>query len=709
MQSLQTGQLDDFEQSAKPLFPHLSEDQQMVLLQGAIQPHINAGHFSKALGLVEHLSSYPLEDTVRLDLQIDHSVILTRLGQHTQAIENYLGALKLAESMNDEERQARIIGNLGILHQAEGDLDKAIEKYTTAYAKFEALGQVDKLSALDGNLGTLYKEQGYLEQAMQHFDRAIEHTAKLGSTIHHGVFLGNRAICLQELNESERAERELRQAIDICDQHLEFAAGAFRSELALMICATKPMDARALLAKGESQVHEHKEQYGKFLCQKAEITYQLRDYETCKDALREAETLCKHLNVRRSSALYQTLVHTQQEIPAHIWLSSDEIEERSLVARVNLQWGRYETASSRYPQALHHLDLAEALFDILDNVEHLLNTRYSQSIVYSHNGELNRAIQVASAVQKERLVRGDRIEYAETTNFLGGCYRRLGQLDKSLELHEESLEIFEEFQHIGMVNALEKAALVCRTLGEYQRALNYMERALEQAIKNNMRIGTLYCNVGLCHNVMGNEEQALHYYHLGIQDLRKLGDQNREMLYLGNIANIYMRQEKYVQAESIFEDIITRAQELGIQSNECINRGNYGEMLLQTGRWDEADVQLTRAIELGMEIYPIASGVFTGTLAKLRSLQERHQEAMALLEQEIVQTVQVDPEEYTKLLCVAAGIYFNASEEDLALRTYGEATDILRAKDFQPTTDVYIKWIQTSELLGLPTQRSSDS
>lgn len=710
LQHLYVGQLNEFYPIASTIFPHLSEAQQISLLHEAIQPHINAGQFSKALGLVEHLYSYTLEDTLRLDIQIDHSVILTRLGQHTQAIDNYMSTLKLAESMKDLEREARIIGNLGILHQAEGNLDKAIEKYTSAYAKFEALNHLDKLSALDGNLGTIYKEQDNLPQAMLHFDRAIEHAADLGNHIHHGVFLGNRAICLRDMKDIARAEKELRQAIDICDRHLEFAAGAFRSELALMVCRNgNPTDARALITKGESQVHEHKEQYGKFLCQKAEVMYLLHDYDACKDALREAEALCQHLMVRTSSALYKTLTETQQTIPAHIWLSAEEIEERSLVAHVNLQWGRYESGSSRYPQAMHYFNLAASLFKVLDDIEHLLQTQYSQAVVFSHNGEMNRAIQVATTVQKEHLVRGNHIKYASITNFLGGCYRRLGQLNKSLELHEESLRILEESDHIELAAALEKAALVCRILGEYERALNYMERALEYAIKNNMRVGTLYCNVGLCHNVMGNEEQALHYYHLGVQELRKIGDQNREMLYLGNIANIYMRQEKYVQAEAIFEDVIVRSAELGIVSNESINRGNYGEMLLQTGRWEEADFQLSRSIELAVEVYPVASGVFTGTLAKLRSLQERHEEAMALLEQEIVQTVKVDPEEYTKLLCVAAGIYFNASEKELALRTYEQATELLRAQNFQLNTDAYIKWMQTSELLGLPTQRSSDS
>ena len=138
------------------------------MLRDAIQPQINAGHFTKALGLVEHLLSYTLENTQLLDIQIDHAVILTRLGQHTQAIDSYMSTLKLAESMSDEERQARIIGNLGILYQAEGNLDKAIEKYTTAHSKFEELKQFDKLSALDGNLGTIYKEQDNLAKAMQH-------------------------------------------------------------------------------------------------------------------------------------------------------------------------------------------------------------------------------------------------------------------------------------------------------------------------------------------------------------------------------------------------------------------------------------------------------------------------------------------------------------------------------------------------------------
>ena len=125
-----------------------------------------------------------------------------------------------------------------------------------------------------------------------------------------------------------------------------------------------------------------------------------------------------------------------------------------------------------------------------------------------------------------------------------------------------------------------------------------------------MRVGTLYCNVDCVTMLWGMRNKA-HYYHLGVQDLRKSGDENREMLYLGNIANIYMRQQKYIQAEAIFEDVIARSAELGILSNESISRGNYGELLLQTTRM--ANFQLTQAVELSREAGP-SHRVLTGTL-----------------------------------------------------------------------------------------------
>ena len=79
------------------------------------------------------------------------------------------------------------------------------------------------------------------------------------------------------------------------------------------------------------------------------------------------------------------------------------------------------------------------------------------------------------------------MEYGVVTNFLGGCHRRLGEIEKALKYHEESLQILGEVNHIGQASALEKAGLCCRIMGEYEKTTDYLARALDLALRNNQR------------------------------------------------------------------------------------------------------------------------------------------------------------------------------------------------------------------------------
>ena len=129
-----------------------------------------------------------------------------------------------------------------------------------------------------------------------------------------------------DIHQLDQAKSDLEDAISLCDRHLEFAAGAFRGELAFIEKNRgEPERAQALLLKGEAQVKEHKEQYGKFLCRKASILYSLHQHEASREALRLAEKFCMELNVHHTSALHNTLIKTQKAIPAKVWLSDDEI------------------------------------------------------------------------------------------------------------------------------------------------------------------------------------------------------------------------------------------------------------------------------------------------------------------------------------------------------------------------------------------------
>ena len=54
----------------------------------------------------------------------------------------------------------------------------------------------------------------------------------------------------------------------------------------------------------------------------------------------------------------------------------------------------------------------------LDDAEHLYEPNTVKPLHF-HSGEMNQAIQVATAVQKEHLVRGSRIKYASVTMLAG--------------------------------------------------------------------------------------------------------------------------------------------------------------------------------------------------------------------------------------------------------------------------------------------------
>ena len=157
-------------------------------------------------------------------------------------------------------------------------------------------------------------------------------------------------------------------------------------------------------------------------------------------------------------------------------------------------------------------------------------------------------------------------------------------------------------------------------MGEYEKATDYLAQALDLALRNNQRTGTLYCNLGLCHNVMGDNDKALHHYHLGIK--RNFVRSVIEIVkrYTSAISPIfYTIQKRYTEAASLYEELLSLAVETGVRANECISRGNYGSLLIEMNKWDRAAEQLQKSIDIGTDIYPIAANVFQGMLAYLRS------------------------------------------------------------------------------------------
>src|SRR5215813_3595243 len=88
----------------------------------------------------------------------------------------YLTALKVAESLGNEQLVAQTWYNLGSLHSSY-DLDKAIEYYSHSHDKFLQIGYWSDLVYVCSDLASLYNRKRELVKANIYADEAIKYRA----------------------------------------------------------------------------------------------------------------------------------------------------------------------------------------------------------------------------------------------------------------------------------------------------------------------------------------------------------------------------------------------------------------------------------------------------------------------------------------------------------------------------------------------------
>jgi tetratricopeptide (TPR) repeat protein len=133
--------------------------------------------------------------------------LLCELGQFAQAIQAYERALEAAERIEprDPAQEARILGNLALVWQRQGEYERATSLIGEAVAVFEDHGHVYELAMGKSISAQLLADQG-------HYSRALETASSSRRTflelqrLNDAAFVGRvAAYCLLELNRSEEA------------------------------------------------------------------------------------------------------------------------------------------------------------------------------------------------------------------------------------------------------------------------------------------------------------------------------------------------------------------------------------------------------------------------------------------------------------------------------------------------------------------------
>ena len=172
------------------------------------------GRYQAALASFEDARALAVNaGDLELAARVDNGIgaVHYALGEFAAARQAYAGALA---GTRDVAMRGKIILNLGVIENIQGNFDEACEHYDRAQRLFEESGDRESAMLAVHNRGMLDADQGRWDDADRAFLRAIELATDIG----------NREMIARSLvNRSEvLIERDvLDQAVDHCDRALE--------------------------------------------------------------------------------------------------------------------------------------------------------------------------------------------------------------------------------------------------------------------------------------------------------------------------------------------------------------------------------------------------------------------------------------------------------------------------------------------------------
>ena len=89
-------------------------------------------------------------------------------------------SLAINEKLGRQEGMASEYGNLGVVYQTRGELDRAEEMLKKSLAIDEKLGRQEGMARQYGNLGLIYQTRGELDRAEEMHKKSLAIDEKLG-------------------------------------------------------------------------------------------------------------------------------------------------------------------------------------------------------------------------------------------------------------------------------------------------------------------------------------------------------------------------------------------------------------------------------------------------------------------------------------------------------------------------------------------------
>ncbi|MBD2602187.1 tetratricopeptide repeat protein [Microcystis viridis] len=248
--------------------------------------------------------------------------------------------------------------------------------------------------------------------------------------------------------------------------------------------------------------------------------------------------------------------------------------------------GYYQTLADYYLE----------LVTVYQQQEEQTNWKYTASLtslgnVYYSLGEYQKAIefhQQSLAITREI---GDRKGEAYSYMGLGNVYYSLGEYQKAIEFHQQSLAITREIgDRGGEAKSYGNLGNVYYSLGEYQKAIEFSQQSLAIFQKIGDRWGEAYSynNLGNVYESLGEYQKAIEFHQQSLAIKREIRDRGGEATSYIGLGNVYYSLGEYQKAIEFHQQSLAIKREIGDRGGEASSYGNLGIVYYSLGEYQKA-------------------------------------------------------------------------------------------------------------------------
>jgi tetratricopeptide (TPR) repeat protein len=187
-----------------------------VFVNECTQPLYNLGLLDEAISLSERTLRITKQGSQKQAMVLGNlGLIYQAKGELGKAEETHKKSLEIAEKFGLQEIVASQYSNLGLIYQTRGELDKAEEMHKKSLEIEKKLGRLGGMAITYGNLGLVYQTRAELEKAEEMHIKALEIHQKIGEQEGMANQYGNLGRIYQIRGELDKAEEMYKKSLEI--------------------------------------------------------------------------------------------------------------------------------------------------------------------------------------------------------------------------------------------------------------------------------------------------------------------------------------------------------------------------------------------------------------------------------------------------------------------------------------------------------------